>query len=156
MRAARVAAPLPALRKDFIVDPYQVYQARAWGADAILLIAAALEKEQMIELEEIAHKLGMAVLLELHDKSELTKCQGMQTRLWGVNNRNLRTFDVSLNHTIELLPYLADKIVVTESGLFHDSDIRYMQQHGVNTFLIGESLMRSDNIPEALQKLVHA
>ncbi|MDF7676076.1 indole-3-glycerol phosphate synthase TrpC [Neisseriaceae bacterium ESL0693] len=156
LRLARVAAPLPALRKDFIIDAYQIYQSRAWGADAILLIAASLDRHQLTEFEQIAHSLNMTVLLEIHDESELDKCVDMQTPLWGINNRDLHTFKVDINHTIRLLPQLSDKTVVTESGIFTTDDIRFMQQHGVNTFLIGESLMRSDPIPEALNQLVHA
>lgn len=156
LQQARAAAPLPALRKDFIIDPYQIYQARAWGADAVLLIAAALSNAQMHEFEALAHELGMAVLLELHEEREWEKCQGMQTPLWGVNNRNLRTFEVNLQQTLTLLPHLRDKIIVTESGIFTPDDIRHMQQHGVNAFLIGESLMRATHISKELAKLVNA
>lgn len=156
LKQAKTAAPMPALRKDFIIDPYQIYQARAWGADAVLLIAAALSNAQMRELEGLAHELGMAVLLELHEAQEWDKCQGMQTLLWGVNNRNLRTFEVDLQQTLKLLPHLRDKIVVTESGIFTPDDIRQMQQHGVNAFLIGESLMRATHISKELAQLVNA
>ncbi|MCP2040412.1 indole-3-glycerol phosphate synthase [Neisseria sp. HSC-16F19] len=154
LQQARTAVSLPALRKDFMVDPYQIYQARAWGADAILLIAAALEQGQLEEMEGIAHELGMAVLLELHDEDELARCANLTTPLWGVNNRNLRTFEVSLEQTLRLLPQLEGKIVVTESGIFTRDDIRLMQDKQVHTFLIGESLMRADDIRTALHKLI--
>ena len=154
LQQARAAVSLPVLRKDFMIDPYQVYQARAWGADAILLIAAALNNQQMLEMESIAHTLGMSVLLELHHPDELAQCQGMQTPLWGVNNRNLRTFAVSLQQTLDLLPHLSGKTVVTESGITQREDIALMQAHQVNTFLIGESLMRADDIAAALQQLI--
>ena len=154
LQQARAAVSLPVLRKDFMIDPYQVYQARAWGADAILLIAAALNNQQMLEMESIAHTLGMSVLLELHHPDELAQCQGMQTPLWGVNNRNLRTFAVSLQQTLDLLPHLSGKTVVTESGIAQRKDIAFMQAHQVNTFLIGESLMRADDIAAALQQLM--
>lgn len=155
LQQARAAVTLPVLRKDFMIDPYQIYQARAWGADAVLLIAAALSNEHMLEMEAIAHSLSMAVLLELHDAAELPRCRGMQTPLWGVNNRNLRTFAVDLQQTLDLLPQLNGKTVVTESGIFQRADIRLMQQHHVNTFLIGESLMRADDIEAALQTLMN-
>lgn len=153
LRQARQVVSLPVLRKDFIIDEYQVYQARAWGADAILLIAAALEKATLQHLESVAHELGMAVLLELHDEAELEKCHKLTTALYGVNNRNLHTFEVDLQQTIRLLPQLHGKIVVTESGIFHKHDVNLMQEHGVNTFLIGESFMRADDIVAAVQKL---
>ncbi|MCP1660959.1 indole-3-glycerol phosphate synthase [Neisseria perflava] len=153
LKQVKAAVALPALRKDFVIDPYQVYQARAWGADAVLLIAAALEQAQMEELEGIAHELGMTVLLELHDKSELAKCPNMQTQLWGVNNRNLRTFEVSLQQTLDLLPELSGKTVVTESGIRGKADVDFMQAHGVHTFLIGETFMRADDIEAEVKKL---
>ena len=154
LQQARTAVSLPVLRKDFMIDPYQIYQARAWGADAILLIAAALEQEQLEEMEGIAHELGMAVLLELHDEEELARCAKLTTPLWGVNNRNLRTFEVSLEQTLRLLPQLEGKIVVTESGIFTRADMRLMQENNVHTFLIGESLMRAENIAQALHTLL--
>lgn len=156
LQQARKAASIPALRKDFIIDAYQIYQSRAWGADAILLIATALERNQLMEFEDIAHELGMTVLLELHEECEINKCLDMKTPLWGVNNRNLRTFKVDIHQTLQLLPSLKEKIVVTESGILTPEDIQFMQQHGVNTFLIGESLMRSPNITKTLNQLVHA
>lgn len=156
LNIARNACSLPVLRKDFIIDIYQVYQSRAHNADAILLIAAALSRTQLNEYEAIAHELGMTVLLEIHHKDELEKCISMSTPLWGVNNRNLRTFEVDLQQTIKLLPALNGKTVVTESGIFTTDDIHMMQQHQVNTFLIGESLMRKQNIAEELSLLVNA
>lgn len=156
LNIARNACSLPVLRKDFIIDIYQVYQSRAHNADAILLIAAALSRTQLNEYEAIAHELGMTVLLEIHHEDELKKCISMSTPLWGVNNRNLRTFEVDLQQTIKLLPALNGKTVVTESGIFTTDDIHMMQQHQVNTFLIGESLMRKQNIAEELSLLVNA
>ena len=151
LQQVKAAVALPVLRKDFMIDDYQVYQARAWGADAILLIAAALEAAQLEALERTAHELGMTVLLELHDQSELAKCRKLTTKLVGVNNRNLRTFDVSLQQTLDLLPELGGKTVVTESGIAGKTDVVFMQNHGVHTFLIGETFMRADNIEAAVK-----
>ncbi len=153
LKQAKAAVNLPVLRKDFIIDDYQVYQARAWGADAVLLIAAALEAHELEQFEHTAHNLGMAVLLELHDPAELEKCRNLTTPLWGVNNRNLRTFDVSLQQTLDLLPALAGKTVVTESGIRNKEDVTFMQNHGVHTFLIGETFMRADDIEAAVKTL---
>ena len=153
LQQVKAAVALPVLRKDFLIDDYQVYQARAWGADAILLIAAALEAAQLEALERTAHELGMTVLLELHDQSELAKCRKLTTKLVGVNNRNLRTFDVSLQQTLDLLPELGGKTVVTESGITGKADVAFMQNHGVHTFLIGETFMRADNIEAAVKSL---
>ena len=153
LQQVKAAVALPVLRKDFMIDDYQVYQARAWGADAILLIAAALEAAQLEALERTAHELGMTVLLELHDQSELAKCRKLTTKLVGVNNRNLRTFDVSLQQTLDLLPELGGKTVVTESGITGKADVAFMQNHGVHTFLIGETFMRADNIEAAVKSL---
>ena len=153
LQQVKAAVALPVLRKDFMFDDYQVYQARAWGADAILLIAAALEAAQLEALERTAHELGMTVLLELHDQSELAKCRKLTTKLVGVNNRNLRTFDVSLQQTLDLLPELGGKTVVTESGIAGKTDVVFMQNHGVHTFLIGETFMRADNIEAAVKSL---
>ena len=153
LKAARAAVGLPVLRKDFIIDEYQIYQARAWGADAVLLIAATLEQEQLEHFEAVAHQLGMNVLLELHNTSELEKCRNLTTPLWGVNNRNLRTFDVSLQQTLDLLPALAGKTVVTESGIRSKSDVDFMRSHGVHTFLIGETFMRANDIEAEVRKL---
>ena len=153
LKQARAAVALPVLRKDFIIDEYQIYQARAWGADAVLLIAAALEAGQLERFEAVAHELGMTVLLELHDASELEKCRNMTTPLWGVNNRNLRTFEVTLQQTLDLLPELNGKTVVTESGIRNKEDVDFMRGHGVHTFLIGETFMRADDIEAEVKKL---
>jgi len=153
LRQAREAVSLPVLRKDFMLDEYQIYQARAWGADAVLLIAAALEARQLERFEAVAHELGMTVLLELHDASELEKCRNMTTPLWGVNNRNLRTFEVTLQQTLDLLPELNGKTVVTESGIRNKEDVDFMRSHGVHTFLIGETFMRADDIEAEVKKL---
>ncbi|WP_037585743.1 indole-3-glycerol phosphate synthase TrpC [Stenoxybacter acetivorans] len=154
---ARRATKLPVLRKDFMIDPYQIYQARTWDADAVLLIAAILEREQLLEMESIAHELGMAVLLELHHESELEKCRGMKTPLWGINNRDLTTFKVNLKTSLRMMskPELQGKTVVTESGITSVDDIRMMRNQGIHTFLIGETLMRADNIEAELSNLLH-
>ena len=144
LQAARAACGLPVLRKDFMVDAYQVYEARAMGADCILLIAAALSLEQMRELEAIAHGLGMAVLVEVHDGDELTAALQLSTPLVGINNRNLRTFEVTLQTTLGLLERIpAGRIVVTESGILGPEDVALMRQHEVNAFLVGEAFMRA-------------
>lgn len=153
LRQVHQAVDLPILRKDFIIDEYQIYQARAWGADAILLIAAALETDHLAKLEQTAHQLGLTVLLELHDESEIAKCQPLTTPLRGVNNRNLRTFEVDLQQTLKLLPQLSGSIVVTESGIHSKQDIDFMRQHGIETFLIGETFMRADDIESAVRQL---
>lgn len=153
LRQVREAVCLPVLRKDFMIDEYQVYQARAWGADAILLIAAALSADELLRLETLAHELGMDVLLELHDAAECEKCRDLTTRLRGVNNRNLRTFEVDLQQTLALLPQLAGQIVVTESGIRDKQDVDFMRAHGVETFLIGETFMRADDIVDKVKNL---
>lgn len=153
LQAARSAVSLPVLRKDFMIDAYQVYQARSWGADAILLIAAALDAAKMEELEAIAHELGMSVLLELHDESELEKCRNLTTPLRGVNNRNLRTFEVDLMQTVQLLPQLKDQIVIAESGILGKADVDFMRGHGVHAFLIGETFMRAEDIVSEVRSL---
>ena len=153
LRQARAAVSLPVLRKDFIIDEYQIYQARAWGADAVLLIAAALSETELLQLEAAAHRLGMAVLPELHDEADLKKCARLTTPLRGVNNRNLRTFDVDLQQTIKLLPALSGCLTVTESGIRSKADTDFMRTHGVNTFLIGETFMRADDIAAEVRKL---
>ena len=147
LQAARAACALPVLRKDFLVDPYQVFEARAMGADAILLIAACLDLAQMRDMEAIAQALGMAVLVEVHDGAELEQALQLQTPLIGINNRNLRTFEVSLQTTLDLLPRIASgaagRIVVTESGILRAEDVALMQGEGVHTFLVGEAFMRA-------------
>jgi indole-3-glycerol phosphate synthase len=135
---------LPVLRKDFMIDPYQVYQARSWGADAILLIVAALDHGLMAELEAVAHELGMSVLVEVHNAEELHAALKLKTPLLGVNNRNLRTFDTSLQTTLDLLPQIpTDKLVVTESGIHTRDDVKRMRDANVNAFLVGEAFMRA-------------
>jgi indole-3-glycerol phosphate synthase len=143
LRQARAACHLPVLRKDFMIAPYQVYEARAMGADCILLIVAALNLPRMKELETLAHDLGMAVLVEVHDGAELDLALQLDTPLVGINNRNLRTFDVTLDTTLGLLQRIPqDRIVVTESGIFTPADVALMRSHKVNTFLVGEAFMR--------------
>lgn len=155
LQQAKAACNLPVLRKDFIVDAYQIYQARSWGADAILLIAAALEQAQLEEFEAIAHDLGMAVLLEVHHTDEWAKCERLTTPLIGVNNRNLRTFEVDLQQTLDYLPILdASRIIVTESGIAKREEVELMRSHGIHTFLIGETFMRADDIGQAVQDLL--
>lgn len=146
LQAARAACELPVLRKDFMVDAYQVLEARAMGADCILLIAAALDLPQMQALEQLAHQLGMAVLVEVHDGEELTAALQLQTPLIGINNRNLRTFDVTLQTTLDLLARIPEgRIVVTESGILKSEDVALMRAHQVATFLVGEAFMRAED-----------
>jgi len=154
LQQARAACELPVLRKDFMVDPYQVYQARSWGADAILLIVAALDHGLMAELEACAHDLGMDVLVEVHDGAELDAALRLKTRLLGINNRNLRTFETSLQNTLDLLPRIPkDKLVVTESGILNADDVRRMRAADVHAFLVGEAFMRAADPGEELQRL---
>jgi len=145
LEEARAACELPVLRKDFIVDPYQILEARAMGADAILLIVAALELSQMQDLEAYAHSLGLAVLVEVHDKDELVDALTLKTPLMGVNNRNLRTFETSIDTTLGLLDMMPDdRIVVTESGIMSRGDVERMRAMDVNSFLVGEAFMRAE------------
>ncbi|MEX3929657.1 indole-3-glycerol phosphate synthase TrpC [Paraburkholderia sp. BR10936] len=145
LEAARAACNLPVLRKDFIVDPYQVVEARAMGADAILLIAAALQPGEMRDLEALAHSLGLAVLVEVHDRAELTHALTLKTPLIGINNRNLRTFETTLDTTIGMLDDVPeDRIVVTESGILSRADVEKMRALSVHTFLVGEAFMRAE------------
>ena len=154
LEAARAACSLPVLRKDFIIDPYQIVEARAMGADAILLIAAALSLTQMQELEAFAHSLGLAVLVEVHDRQELTQALTLKTPLIGINNRNLRTFETSLDTTLGMLDALPDdRIVVTESGILARADVERMRANGVHTFLVGEAFMRADDPGAALSQM---
>ncbi|MGN6229738.1 MAG: indole-3-glycerol phosphate synthase TrpC [Trinickia sp.] len=154
LEAARAACGLPVLRKDFIVDPYQVVEARAMGADAILLIAAALSLSEMQELEAFAHSLGLAVLVEVHNRDELTGALTLKTPLIGINNRNLRTFETSLDTTLGMLDVLPDdRIVVTESGILTRADVEHMRSNGVHTFLVGEAFMRADEPGAALSQM---
>lgn len=154
LRQARAACSLPVLRKDFIVDPYQIIHARAIGADCILLIAAALSTAQMQEFEALAHELGMDVLVEVHDSAELEQALSLNTPLIGINNRDLRTFETSLQTTIDLLANIpADRQVVTESGILSRADVELMQSHEVWAFLVGEAFMRAEDPGEALKAL---
>ena len=154
LQAARAACALPVLRKDFMIDPYQVYEARALGADAILLIVAALADSEMRELEDLALSLGMAVLVESHDAGELDRALKLKTPLQGINNRNLRTFAVSLDTTLSQLARIpADRIVVTESGILAPADVALMKQNGVNAFLVGEAFMRAPSPGAELARL---
>jgi len=154
LKQARAACSLPVIRKDFIIDSYQVYEARAMGADAILLIVAALERNQMQELEACAIENQLDVLVEVHNAEELEAALILQTPLLGINNRNLKTFEVSLQTTLDLLPAIPkEKLVITESGILNPVDVKKMQDQGVNAFLIGEAFMRSDNPGKALAEL---
>ncbi len=153
---ARAACNIPVLRKDFMIAPYQICRARAIGADAILLIVAALELSQMKELEALAHELGMAVLVESHDATELDAALQLKTPLIGINNRNLRTFETSLATTLDLLPrILGERIVITESGILKPEDVQLMRGHGVNAFLVGEAFMRAEDPGVELARLFH-
>lgn len=154
LRAAREACSLPVLRKDFIIEPYQVFEARAMGADCILLIAACLPVEKMRELELVARALGMAVLVEVHDAIELNAALQLQTPLLGINNRDLRTFETKLETTLGLLSKIpSDRLVVTESGILAPQDVATMRSAGVNAFLVGEAFMRAAAPGAALQQL---
>ena len=154
LQQARAACALPVIRKDFIVDPYQVYEARAMGADAILLIVAALDHGLMAELEACAMELGMDVLVEVHDGDELTAALRLKTQLLGINNRNLRTFEVTLDTTIGLLPRIpAERLVVTESGILKPEDVKRMRDADVHAFLVGEAFMRAPDPGTELRRL---
>ena len=154
LKQARAACALPVIRKDFIIDPYQVMEARAIGADCILLIVACLEDGRMRDLNDLAHELGMDVLIEVHDAEELERALQVKNRLVGINNRNLRTFEVSLDTTLDLLPDIPDdRILVTESGIHDPADVRLMRQNAVNAFLVGEAFMRADEPGEKLAEL---
>jgi indole-3-glycerol phosphate synthase len=152
--AARAATALPVLRKDFVVEPYQVFESRALGADCILLIAACLGKDAMAELESIAQGLGMAVLVEVHDAAELDAALALATPLLGINNRNLATFETRLETTLDLLPRVPrERIVITESGILARQDVAHMRSRGVNAFLVGEAFMRAQDPGSALKEL---
>ncbi|WP_332813000.1 indole-3-glycerol phosphate synthase TrpC [Ramlibacter sp.] len=154
LKQARASCDLPVLRKDFVVDPYQVYESRAMGADCILLIAACLDDGLMAELERIAHGLDMAVLVEVHDGAELERALKLPTPLVGINNRNLRSFEVSLDTTLALLPQVpGDRLLVTESGILAPADVQRMRSAGVHAFLVGEAFMRAPEPGEALAAL---
>jgi len=154
LRQARAACALPVLRKDFIIEPYQIVSARAMGADCILLIVAALDAPRLADLEACAFELGMDVLVEVHDAAELGIALDMNTSLIGINNRNLRTFETSLQTTIDLLPHIpADKRVITESGILLPQDVRLMRDHNVHAFLVGEAFMRAPDPGAELARL---
>lgn len=154
LKQARASCGLPVLRKDFIIDPYQVYESRVMGADCILLIAACLDDAQMKTLEALAFSLDMAVLVEVHDRAELDRALKLKTPLVGINNRNLQTFDVSLDTTLSLLKHVpADRLLVTESGVSTAADVARLREAQVHAFLVGEAFMRADDPGEALAAL---
>jgi len=155
LQEARAACDLPVIRKDFIIDVYQVYEARAIGADCILLIVAALDDKCLAELYRLANDLGMDVLVEVHDADELERALRLNLSLVGINNRNLHTFETSLQNTVQLLDKIpAGVVVVSESGLHKTDDIKMLKEHQVNTFLIGEAFMRCENPGQALKDLI--
>ena len=154
LEQARAACALPVLRKDFMVDAYQLFEARAMGGDCILLIAACLDDSQMADLEAQAHALGMAVLAEVHDGAELARAMQLKTPLVGINNRNLRTFEVTLETTLGLLGQVPpERLLVTESGILGPDDVKRMRDAGVHAFLVGEAFMRADDPGAALSSL---
>jgi len=154
LQQARDACSLPVIRKDFIIDPYQVYESRTIGADCILLIVAALDDASLHQLSSLAQELGMDALVEVHDEEELQRALKLNAKLIGINNRNLRTFEVSLNTTIDLLSQIpADRIVVTESAIHSQEDVVLMRQHKVNSFLVGEAFMRAEDPGAKLAEL---
>jgi indole-3-glycerol phosphate synthase len=154
LEQARAACDLPALRKDFIVDEYQVYESRAMGADCILLIVACLDDGQLVAFESCAHALGMGVLVEVHDAAELERALRLKTALVGVNNRNLRTFEVSLDTTLALRPRVAgDRLLIAESGILARADVQRLRTAGVHAFLVGEAFMRATDPGQALAEL---
>jgi len=154
LKQARASCQLPVLRKDFMVDPYQIYESRAMGADCVLLIVACLDDAQMAELEAIARSLDMAVLVEVHDAPELARALKLKTPLVGINNRNLRSFEVSLQTTLDLrLEVPADRLLVTESGILERADVLRMREAGVHAFLVGEAFMRASDPGVALAEL---
>lgn len=157
LKQARASCQLPVLRKDFMVDPYQIYESRAMGADCVLLIAACLDDAQMAEMEQIAHSLDMAVLVEVHDGAELDRALRLKTPLVGINNRNLRTFEVGLGTTLAMKDAVPkDRLLVTESGILVPEDVATMRDAGVNAFLVGETFMRAEEPGEALRQLFFA
>lgn len=154
LQEARSACNLPILRKDFIIDPYQVFETKAMNADCLLLIVAALDQHQLITLHELAREVNLDVLLEVHDHAELERALQLDNKLIGINNRNLKTFTTSLNTTIDLLKFIPEnRIVVTESGIHTAADVKFMREHHVHCFLVGESMMRAENPGEKLKAL---
>jgi indole-3-glycerol phosphate synthase len=154
LQLVRERCPLPVLRKDFMIDPYQVYEARALGADCILLIVAALEDSQMRELAELATRLRMDVLVEVHDEEELQRALQLDTKLIGINNRNLRTFETSLQTTLDLKAQVPeDRLVITESGIHTPDDVQLMLDNGIYAFLVGEAFMRADSPGQKMREL---
>ena len=154
LEQARAACALPVLRKDFVIDAYQLFEARAMGADCIMLITACLDDSQMADLEAQAHALGMAVLVEVHDGAELARAMQLKTPLVGINNRNLRTFEVTLETTLGLLGQVPpERLLVTESGILGPDDVKRMRDAGVHAFLVGEAFMRADDPGAALSSL---
>jgi indole-3-glycerol phosphate synthase len=154
LQMVRERCPLPVLRKDFMIDPYQIYEARALGADCILLIVAALEDGQMHELSDIATKLGMDVLVEVHNAEELQRALTLDTKLIGINNRNLRTFETSLQTTLDLKAQVPeDRLIITESGIHTHEDVQLMLDNNVYTFLVGEAFMRAESPGQKMREL---
>jgi indole-3-glycerol phosphate synthase len=154
LQLVRERCPLPVLRKDFMIDPYQVYEARALGADCILLIAAALEDGQMRELAELAARLGMDVLVEVHNEEELHRALPLDTKLIGINNRNLRTFETTLQTTLDLKAQIPeDRLIITESGIHTPADVKLMLDNGIYAFLVGEAFMRADSPGQKMREL---
>ena len=157
LRQARGACELPVIRKDFIIDPYQVFEARAIGADCILLIVAALDDARLRELHDLARELGMDVLVEVHDLDELRRALALDVQILGINNRDLRSFETRLETTLDLLEAIPDdRLVVTESGIHTPADVARMRENGVNAFLVGEAFMRAEDPGEALRELFFA
>lgn len=154
LQMVRERCPLPVLRKDFMIDPYQIYEARALGSDCILLIVAALADSQMHELADIATKLGMDVLVEVHDADELQRALTLDTKLIGINNRNLRTFETSLQTTLDLKAQVpADRLIITESGIHTHEDVQLMLDNDIYTFLVGEAFMRAESPGQKMREL---
>jgi indole-3-glycerol phosphate synthase len=153
---ARSACSLPVLRKDFIIDPYQVYESRAINADCILLIVAALDDAMLAELLALAHQLGMDALVEVHDEAELERALASGAKLIGINNRSLQTFETTLDTTLRMLAQVpADRLVVTESGILTPADVKLMRDHGVHAFLVGEAFMRAEDPGARLAELFY-